>query len=764
MNRELDRRDMRDIRGAETVDWSPGGAPAWRQALSQSLGQAIDPHRLIATFRRRLKLFLVIAAAVMLAAVVFTVRATPLFTATANVMIDTRQQQVVDTQAVLSGLSADSGVVDTEVEILRSRHLAERVVDTLKLDQDPEFNPALGSPGLLATVKNAAGAILTGAAPDAARERLSEMEAQKAKERVVDAVLSRLKIRRAGLTYVMNVQFTSENPAKAAKIANTFADRYLLEQLEAKFDATRQANQWLNGRLAELRIEVQQAETAVEQYRIANNLLSASGATLTEQEISTYNQQLATVRAQQAEDEARLRTARAQLARGSTGEDVGEALGSTVVQQLRAQRATVSGRVADLSGRYGPRHPDMIRAQRELTDIDAQIQAEIQRIISNLEARVQVARERTGSMASSLGSARGTLAANNAASVRLNELTRNADSARTLYQSFLDRFKETSAQEGIEQSDARIVSRAKIPTSQSAPNVPLNLAVGLLLALAGGVAGVVLAEMLDSGMVTADDVEQRLGVAHLGAVPLASSVSEPLSADETPVDYIARKPLSAFSEAVRALRTSILYAGGPSAASVIALTSALPGEGKTTTSLCLARVSAQAGSRVVIVDCDLRRRNVNRLLGVEPKVGLVQVLTGEAKLDDALMLDEPTGAMVLPLTSDSFTPRDLFGSAAMDQLLADLRQRFDLVILDTAPVLAVADTRVLSGKADATVFLARWRKTPEKAIQTGIRLLQQAGGTVAGVALTQVDMNAQARYGYGDAGYYYADYKKYYAS
>src|SRR5690606_11035557 len=163
-----------------------------------------------------------------------------------------------------------------------------------------------------------------------------------------------------------------------------------------------------------LRGEVLEAETAVEQYRAANNLLTASGATLTEQEISTYNQQLATLRAQPAEEEARLRTARAQLARGSAGDDVGRALGSTVVQQLRAQRATVSGRVDEMTSRYGPRHPDMLRAERELADIDQQIQAEIQRIISNLEARVQVARERTASLSSSLSSARGSLAGNNA--------------------------------------------------------------------------------------------------------------------------------------------------------------------------------------------------------------------------------------------------------------------------------------------------------------------------------------------------------------
>ena len=727
-------------------------------------GEGLDLHRLIALFRRRLPLFAAVALIVMVGAVIVTVRATPLFTATSSLTIDMRSSNVVDAEAVLSGLPADAGVVDTEIEILKSRQLAERVVDALDLQEDPEFNPALAEPGPVASVFGGIASLFGAAAPDAARDRLSAIDQQREKDKVVDTVLKRLSVRRAGLTYVMNVAFTSEDPAKAARIANTYAERYLLEQLEAKFDATRQANSWLNTRLADLRTEVQQAEAAVEQYRTANNLLSSSGATLTDQEISPYNQHLPPGRATQAEAEARLRTARAQLAAGSNGEDVGEALGSQVVQQLRARRAEVSGRVADLSSRYGPRHPDMLRAERELADIDSQIQAEIRRIISNLEAQVQVARERTGSMAGSLGSARGTLAANNAAGVRLNELSRNAEAVRTLYQSFLNRFQETTSTEGLQESDARIVSPAAIPIRPSSPNVPLNLALGLGLALAAGLAAVVLAIMLDTGVITAEDVEHKFGLPHLGSVPLLPSVAAPEDRDETPADYVVKRPLASFTEAVRAMRASILFSRIGHHIQVITLTSALPAEGKTTTALCLARVAAQSGLRVVLVDCDLRRRNVNRLLGFEPEVGLVEVLNRAVTLDQAIMLDEPSGAHILPLAKNSFTPRDVFGSTAMDALLAQLRRDFDLVILDTAPVLAVSDTRLVATKADAVVFLARWRKTPEKAIAAALKILEQSGAHVAGVGLTQVDMKAQSRYGYGDAGYYYADYKKYYSA
>lgn len=732
---------------------------------SGPFGQSLDLHRLMAIFRRRLRLFAAMALCVFVAAVVLTATATPLYTGTASVVIDGRQQRVVDTEAVLAGLPADSGTVDTQVEILRSRQLAERVVDELKLTEAPEFNGTLRKPGPLDSVFGEVERLLgRSPASTSAPTSRSALEEQRLREQIVDSVLGRLSIRRVGLTYVMNINFVSADPQTAARVANGFADQYLVEQLEAKFDATRQANDWLSNRSDALRQEVIEAETAVERYRVSNNLLSASGTTLTEQEISAYNQQLATVRATQAEAEARLRTARDQLAAGSTGDDVGEALGSGVVQQLRANRATISGRVADLESRYGPRHPDLLRAQRELVDIDTQIQAEIQRLISNLEAQARVARERTASMVASLGSARGTLVANNSARIQLNVLERNAESVRTLYQSVLDRFQETSGQEGIEESDARIVSRAKIPTYQSAPDVRQNLITGLMLAIAAGIGVIVLAEMLDSGIMTSEEVEQRFGMPALGSVPHLASVADFGDRGESPADYLIRKPLSSFSEAVRALRTAITHSRVGERIKVVAISSALPGEGKTTTSVCLARSAAQAGQRVILVDCDLRRRNVNAMLGIEPTFGLLDVLNGEVALENALVLDEPSGAHVLALTSSSFTPKDVFSSAAMDRLLAQLRSHYDLIILDTAPTLAVSDTRVLAGLADAVVLLVRWRKTPEKAIGAALKLLDQSGGVIAGVALTQVDMNEQSTYGYGDAGYYYSSYKKYYAT
>lgn len=719
---------------------------------------SFDLNIAIATFRRRFRLFAAVAVVVFAAVVLFTLQQTPRYTATAQVMLDVRKEQVTDMSAVLSGLPADSAVVDTEVEVLKSRSLAARVVKDLKLEQDPYFNPYLpsakGATAWFSSLKKAAAPV---AVTDPA-------ELQRRRERIVDNVLSGLKVRRAGLTYLISIEYTHTDPRRAADLANAFANLYLTEQLEAKFDATQKANEWLDTRVGELRDQVAQADAAVQQYKIANNLLSAEGATLTEQEISGLNQQLALSRAAQAETDARLAIARQQLARGSTGEDVGESLNSPVVQQLRKQRAEKSAQVADLSGRYGDRHPDLLKAKRELADIDTQIQAEIRRIISNLEAQAQVARQRTGSVAASVSQSKGTLAGNNRAAIGLAELERKAQSVKTLYETLLSRFKQTTTQEGIEQADARVVSPAKIPTRASYPKPSLNLALGLVLALGAGLASIVLAEILMAGLFTEDEVERRLGLPYLGAVPsLDTTVDDAKTLrGMTPPEYLMAKPLSSFAESLRKLRASILFSKVGETVKVVAVTSSLPGEGKTTTTFSLARTLATSGAKVIVVDCDLRQSAISQFLKEPAQVGLLEVLNGVATLDQALINDE-SGAQILPLAKSAYTPRDVLGSAAMHRLLQELRNRYEIVLLDTAPLLAIADTRILAPHTDAVVMLVRWKKTPVKAVQSALALLQGTRAFIAGVALTQMDLKAQSRYGYGDSYYYYANYRKYYA-
>ncbi|HEX7761889.1 MAG TPA: polysaccharide biosynthesis tyrosine autokinase [Caulobacteraceae bacterium] len=712
---------------------------------------------LLVAFRRRLWTFSLVAGLVMAGVAVYLLGATPVYTGQAEVMLDSREMQVVPTaQAMVTGVQDDSGVVDTQVEAVQSRQVAERVVSALKLDQDPEFNAALREPGPVAILKARVMAIFGAGADEKASAAVQHRD-------VIDTVLGDVVAKRVGATYAITIGFTSQDPDKAARIANQFAQSYLQDQFDAQASATRRANDFLNSRLGALQAQAQNDAAAVARYKIAHNLLSTTGATLTEQELSNYNQQLVTAEAEAAADQARLRTAREQLAHGSTGDDVGEAIESSVVGQLRTQRAQVSGQLAQLQSRYGPKHPEILKMEGQLKDIDLQIQGEINRIISNLEAKTKVSSQRLASMRGSLDHTRGVLADNNAALVQLTALQQTAAASEALYDSYLARFKETGAQEGVEQSRSRVISEAHTPSEPSAPKTKLLLALGLVLGAAAGLAAIIIRETLDPALASAEDVERRLGIPYVGAVPLLSSTDH---ARLSAADTILRRPRSAFSEAFRGVRATLDHlgapGGGPGRSTVTVITSALPGEGKTVTAFCLGRSAALAGIRTVVVDCDLRQAGIQKLIKVRRDADLMSVLAG-ADLDDALVWEPESGLAVLPVNMSESVSTDLLVGQAMDRLLADLRRRFHVIILDSAPVLPVAESRVLAAKADVTLFLAGWRKTPDHVIRSAFRLLASAGAEVSGVVLTKMDMRYQSRMGYGDAAQYFKTYKRYYA-
>ena len=767
----------------------PGGAQS-----AEGSEAAIDIPRLIGIFQRRRILFAVISLEVLLAAAVFIFNMTPVYTATAGVVLDQRKRDVVNNESdVLSALPSESSVVDTEVEVLKSLGLAERVARKLGLDHDPEFVPALQEP-------NPWMVALGLAEPKPVLRRLTEATDW---DPITDNVLKNLKVSRAGTTYVIQIAFTSRDPNNAARIANAFASEYLVSQLDAKFEATRKANDWLKARLEDLQKQVRDADTAVELYKSQNNLLATRSGTLTEQEVASLDQQLADARAELSSSEARLITAKGLLASGGTGEDLAESLNSKVIQDLRSRLADASQKAAELRATFGSDHPDLRNAERQLDEIRSLLRNEISRIVSNLKSQVDVARQRKEALESTAAESKSALANNNEAAVHLRALEQKAESARVLYASYLDRFLQTSSQEGIQQSDARITSEAKVPRTPSAPRTTLSLALALIVALMSGLVGVFIVESLDSSLDTAEDIEHKLELPFLGFVPsLASTITirhrkKRAESDEarggllallgapfrafgrlirmlrrigrkpqliTPEEYVIKRPFSSFSEGFRALRASLRATRSGGIGKVVAITSSLPGEGKTTTSLCLARVLGLAGSRAVVVDCDLRRRGVARLLPEEPPHGLIEVLNGTVTVYQALVPDVVSGVYFLPVARSAFTPRDVFSAGSMRTLLDELRRKFDLVILDSPPVLPLADIRVIAPQADLVVLLARWRKTPRKVIAAALRVLNSVDANVAGAVLTQVDQRQQAREGYGDAGYYFKAYKHYYSA
>jgi capsular exopolysaccharide synthesis family protein len=666
------------------------------------------------------------------------------FTATATLRISPPQQTVAAAPPGMdSNTDPTSALIETEVGELQSVGLAKSVVEQLGLTTDPEFNPGLKHPGKRPQPPPGSPAAVNA---------------------VALGLLGHVKIVHVGTSYLLNVQAVSGKPNRAADIANAFVQQFMLTQQNSRTTALEEGGSRISDRVIELRHDVERAETALQQYKIANGLLSAQGSSLTEQEISSLDQELAQARAQEAEADARLSTAKAQMAKGSSGADVGEALNSPVIQQLRQRRAQLTQNLADLEGRYGDAHPKLLSARRELADTDSQIQAEINRIVSNLDAQAKVAHQRAASMGASVNAARGNLAQNNRATVQLDELQRNADAANALYNTFLTKYKEADAEAGIQQSDAVVVDWAPVPTGPSAPKRGLIIAFGLFAGLTLAIGYVIIAEQTFAGLSDADAVEAIIGRPYLGSIPILKSTLDPGQVtQERPIDYVVTHPLSSFTEAFRSLTASARFSNQEHQPQVIAVTSSLPNEGKTTTSICMARVSAASAQRTVLVDCDMRKRSVNRALRIEPTVGLAEVLAGHATLEQALVRDDKTDLMILPIAKkEGSLPRDAFSGPAMAALLEELRKHFELIILDTGPVVLVTSTRQVAAYADAVILIAQWRKTTRRLLRTSLRLLDAAAVPVAGIALGLVDLRKSTRVDPADPSSYYRAYKDYY--
>lgn len=697
---------------------------------------------LFGVFRRRLTLFVATVALCVALAALITINMPKSYSARADLLIEDQGSVTPSQKEYDPTRPPPADAIATEQEKIKSRELAAKVLDRLGLMRDAGFRDGLAG-------RRGARALLGLETPPPAEEEL-RLDA-------INALTRNIDVRQIGTAFALSIIAENADPMRAARIANGFAQVYIEDQVATKQLANDRAVQILRGRVDQLRGQAQEDFGVVQRFRISNGLLSASATQLTEQELSTYNQQVATARSEAAKDASELATARAQLASG-TG-NVGEAQGSAVVSSLRSQRAALSIKVADMAGRYLETNPELVAARRQLADIDKQIDTEVSRTLSELQARAQSSAERLGSLRSSQSSARSTLAVNNQALVQLDDLERRAQASQALYESYLNRFKEVVAQSGAEQANARLLSAATIPERPSSPIPVLNLAIGLLLGLLLGTAAAFAVESSYGGFTTGEDIERRLGVRYLGAVPDSRTLAEK-SAD--PLDALAQHRAGAFAASLRQVLTSLVQA--PSGRNqVVAITSALPGEGKSTTSACLARAAALGGRSVVVVGCDQHRRTLGDMFGCDPaRPGLREVLRAGAAIDDVLQIDAVSGAAVLPITTPFDQGDGLLQNGSFQRLVAKLRERFDLILLDCGPILPIAETREVATVADNVLLLVRWRKTRDQSVRQALRLLPLQVINDVGIALTMVNVRKQSRFGYEDAGTMYTKYRHYY--
>lgn len=716
-----------------------------------------DLKSLLGALRRRMRLIVGVFLSLTFVALLVILQLTPRYTAASIVLIDTRETQVIDMDAVLSGLSADTAVVDSQVELIKSRTLAGRVVRKLNLATMPEFNASLRAASLMSYVdprpwfRDMLGS---------GEELSAEEKAERIHNEVVDVFLSNLSVSRKGLTYVIKISYTSESPRLAQKVANAVADLYIVEQLEAKYEATQKANLWLSERLTTLRTRLRHSERAVENFRSQNDLLDAGGLTVNEQQLSELNAQLILARSDRSERQARYDRSQTIIREGGNLDEIGDVLRSTVIAELRRQQAEMERKLADLSSRYGEKFPAVRDARNERNGLRQQIRIQAIRIVAGLKNDVEVANTRVDSLEESLNTSQVSASVNNQAQVQLRELEREAEANKALYGNFLGRFKETEEQEQLQASDARIISAATMPIAPSYPNKSLALMLAMFVNGGLGIGLGLLMDRLDNTVHNARELERDLGLPVLASVPLLDGED-----GLTPQDYLLQKPLSAFTESLRAVRSSLELSNVDRAPQVIVFTSALPNEGKTTTSISFARAASVAGKKVLLIDCDLRRPSIHKMLlapGDKPSAGLVEHLAGKASFEDVLCQDAQTSLTFVPVVSSSINPTEVLGSAQMERMLTHARALYDLIVIDCAPVLAVTDPRVIAQRGDEILFIVRWNSTPKDAVVDAVKALHQHNLSVTGSILTQVDMAQMSKYSYGKGGYYYGQYQSYY--
>jgi polysaccharide biosynthesis transport protein len=651
--------------------------------------------------------------------------AKPSFRAVAQLSLQIRTETVIDVESVLSGISSDQSSINTEIEVLRSRALIGQLVDQMNLVADPDFNPALRPEGELSLasfrswLRETFPALRPAAVPEPTENDI--------RNTVIDRVRDVISITVERQSFVFSIAATSSDPIKAQMLANGLAELYRADQIQQKVEATESAAVWLSQRVSELEGELEGTEAQINDLRAGSALISDDllGA-LNEQSIAvTAELQAAELGLVRAQD-------RLTVLQSTRGTDYAAMASAAMDSQLQGLAAA-----ADSGDNLGAQ-----RFERRFAQLITQAEAEVQRA----QVIVDDLRQRAASISDQFER-------QSAALVEIQQLERESEATRVLYETFLGRLKETTVQVGVHQADSRILSPA-IRGEQVAPRRSLVMAVGLLL---GAIIGAVIAlarESMHKTYRTVEQLEQQNGLTVLGEVPRL-----PVSTRQATVAYLAKKPASAAAEAVRNLRTSILLSKIDMPPKVILFTSSVPGEGKTTISVSLAQNLAGLQKRVILVEGDIRRRTFSEYFaGAKDRPGLLSVLSKKTTLSDAIWADPELKVDVLMGEKSNVNAADLFSSQSFRDLMEELRQSYDYIIIDTPPVLVVPDARIIAAVTDALIYVVKWDHTTHSQVQEGLRQLRTVNINVSGLVLSQVDARGMRRYGYGGQ---YGPYSRY---
>lgn len=707
-----------------------------------------DAREYLALLHKRRGLVASCVGVSLLLATLYNYTTRPVYQASCQILIDRETPNVLPGKEVLE-VEKGSDYFETQYELLRGRTLAERVVERLRLQDSPDLRTG----PLLTPWERLRSKLPAKPAPRAAEGDGLPLSPTAA------AFRSRLSVEPVAGSRLVNLRFKAYDPALAAKAVNALAQLYIEQSLEFRYTTSAEATDWLVERVREQQGKVEAAERALQQYREAEGLVNLEERQgIVEQKLATLTEAVMKARTERIAREALARQMRsltpAQL------ETFPLVMDSAVVQALRARLSELGEEEAKLSESLGDKHPDLVRLRARVRAAEERLRAEMENVVQSVENAYRTAKEQEAGLSTDLEAAKREALLFNRKAITYAALKREVEGNRQLLAELTSRTKQTGLETELRSTNVRIVEKAEPPRAPVLPRRAWNYQMALLLGLAVGIGLSILFEQVDNTVKTPEDVRTQLGLPFLGMVPETTAVAPQAASTgaEGPAPLIAREPQSAVAEAYRVVRTNLIFTSTETTGRVLVVSSANPGEGKTTTVANLAASLAENGMRVLAVDADLRRPTVHQHFGLEKVPGLSDLLVGKCTLTEAVRPTRLSRLSLLPCGYIPPNPAELLGSESMREVVAVLRKRYDWVLIDAPPILAMADTPVLCPHVDGVVLVVWAESCTRAAVEGAVHQVAHVGGKVTGVVLNKVDLERNSYYYSQHYGEYYRSY------
>jgi polysaccharide biosynthesis transport protein len=683
---------------------------------------------------------------------------TPLYVTKAIVMIDPREAKRAASSADQTAmLPSEEAVRKNEIAIIRSRSLADAVIARLSLDRQPEFNPALRPKNWLRDAAESFGSLRTWVIsmlwnPSEPAPILPP------RDRITDIFLDRLSASATDASRVIEIRFFSENPQRAALIADTIADEYIFYKSHQEIAEARATVQKLDQSIEELNRKIRDSERTIEEIRSERGLLPSANVKVIIDQLSEVNKQLGAATGERVNAQGWL--AEMHSGSGASRPDAAASvLGSLLIQRLQADAALLAAKIEAMSVSYLPSSPKMIEARAQLNELRARIDAEVAKITTSKRNALVVATTKETQLRQEVEWLKSQVAKANTSEVDLRAMERETEANRTLQGNLVTRLNDAKAQINVQSPAAWIISKPTVPRFPSFPPRLAMIGTAFLVSAIGGAILSVLLERNDSSIRSMAQIRSLTSARVLGALPMIRRKRLDRASPQSEV--LARRSL--FTENLRTAWFQIDTAN-PSPTKTILFTSSVSSEGKSTVAVSLACMLALAGRRVVIVDADLRHPNVHRMMRLQRSPGLAEVIAGEKELEDVLQVESASGAYILVAGASGSSPGDILESPKLRQILLALSVDFDAVIIDSPPILAVHDACIVAQHVDTTIMVVRWGKTKIATFVTALQRMSDLNIPLKGIVLSMVNSKKYGLYGYPDAEIFSTSLQKYYSN